>query len=204
MIIIDTETSGLSPTANQIIQIAAFDEDTHDSFQRKLKFCISDANEQALKLNHYNEAVWNTAAVGQEQGRAEFIEFCREHAKTQKMGKSGKPYLVAQACAYNASFDKAFIDEWMLNQETGKKEFLPLDPKWTDPLQICMAFFPHLENHKLETVAKAMGIEVEGGAHDAMVDVLILANVVYKLRPAVSLAAKWCYDNFLNLKKPND
>ena len=200
MIILDTETSGLSPTEHEIIQIAAFDEDTHDSFNKKLLFKVEYASEQALKLNHYNVEAWRNEAVSQADGKAAFIEFCRKHAKTQMTSKAGKPYLVAQACAYNASFDKAFIDEWMLNHETGKKDFLPIDPKWTDPLQLCMAFFPGLPDHKLATVATAMGIQVGEGAHDAMVDVLILANVVYKLRPAVALSAEWCFDNFV--KKP--
>jgi len=194
MIIIDTETTGTQPWKHQIIQIAAYDVDTRDEFHRKLFFDESNADVDALKINRYNVETWRNEAVTQEEGRESFLNFVRHHAPTEMTSKAGKPYMVAKACAYNARFDKDFIARWMWDNVAKKRAFCPLHPLWFDPLQICLALFPNLPDHKLSTVCKHLGIDGTG-AHDAMTDVLMVANLMYRIEPAMIVARDWCAAN---------
>ena len=61
----DLETGGVTPD-HPDIQLAAIAVDSDlnelDSFERKIQFKESDADPEALKLNHYDASIWDSEA----------------------------------------------------------------------------------------------------------------------------------------------
>src|SRR5580700_11396844 len=75
----DLETGGVRPE-HPIIQIAAVAIDNAtwqevDAIEMKLCFDPSQADPEALRLNHYNTAVWHAEAVIPSQARLQFARF---------------------------------------------------------------------------------------------------------------------------------
>lgn len=166
---------------NPIIQIAAtaYDRDERkaiENFEVMIHFDLDHATGEALKRNCYDEQVWADRAVPADQARAEFLAFLRRHAAHKRISQKGNTYRVAEMSGHCAAqFDMPFIKAWY------DGTFIPADLRPLDTLQMALALkeiggreFPNL---KLETLAQELGVEVEGEAHDATVDVKTTVGV---------------------------
>ncbi len=169
----DTETGGVLP-AHPTIQLAAVaveDATLHEVafFERKISFNESDADPEALKMNHYSAEAWqksNTASIV----AAQFAQFVKPFSSVQMMSKrTGKPYNVAKLAGYNAlTFDLPRLKELFSGA------FFPCAYIVRDVLQRGLFYFdehdgPKPENMKLSTVCAHFGINTEG-AHGALAD----------------------------------
>jgi DNA polymerase III epsilon subunit-like protein len=183
----DVETGGLDPNHHPIIQIAAV-RVNHTftkwySFECKIQFDTQAADPQALAMNSYDAAVWQTEAVPPRDAIERFAAFLNEGADIEKVSRRGKPYFVAQLAAHNAQFDRDFV--WRLFKE--HDVFLPASWHVIDTLQLALAA-QALGHHnapslKLSDLCAAYGIELTN-AHDALGDVQATALLARKLLAA--------------------
>lgn len=186
----DTETGGLDPLRHPLIQWAgvAVDGDRElEALEVKLRFDESKAERQALDLNHYNPAVWKEQAVERGEGLRRIGEFLKRNADVELLSKAGRPYLVAQGAGYNVSFDMGFTKALF------GERFLPLSFRGLDVMSLALWRFMELspapQDYKLTTVAAHLGLQVDGGAHDALVDARLAWRVATALRAADRKAA---------------
>lgn len=143
---IDVETTGLSPIANELIEISAIKYDGKnkiDTFTSLIK--------PRAKIPYYitnitgitNEMVKNSPYV--EEIMPSLIKFIEENP----------------IVAHNANFDYKFIQNYS-NNAFSKNMVI-------DTVQIGRKLYPNLPNHKLGTIAKHIGI-TEDGFHRAEFD----------------------------------
>jgi len=179
----DLETSGLNEWKHSITQAAFFCPHTQEQLELKIQFDENEADPKALEINHYNRDVWQREAVMVHAAVERISDYLRRHACVEKISKkTGKPYQVAQLCAYNGKkFDGPFLQAWFRKQNA----FLAADYKILDTLALAEFMLPHLESHKLEVVAKELGC-FRDGAHDAMIDVFMLCDVTQTLETRIN------------------
>lgn len=150
---IDVETTGLSPVANELIEVSAIKYNGNkklDTFTTLIK--------PKTKIPYYitnitgitNEMVQNSPAV--EEIMPSLIEFI------------GNNPIVA----HNANFDYKFIQNYS-NNAFSKNTLI-------DTVQIGRKLYPTLPNHKLGTIAKHIGI-TEDGFHRAEFDCECCARI---------------------------
>lgn len=186
--VVDLETAGLT-LAHPTIQIAAIavDQDLRelDTFEVKIKFDISAADPEALKVNSYRANVWEVSAYNECASLKMFAHFLSQHADVEMMSKrTGRPYKVARLAAYNKDFD----DPRLKNHFNQNNMFLPAHPQCFCIRQMASWWFHwrpdalRPENHKLTTLAKYFGVEVPGDAHDAMVDARLSIGIMKAMR----------------------
>lgn len=191
VVFFDLETSGLDPQRHAIIQVAAlavnFDTlSVLESFERKIRFRIENADRQALEVNSYNKEVWEREAVSPAAAELDLTAFLKSHADMEMISaKSGAVYRVAQLVGHNADrFDGPFLQAWY--KRLGA--FLPASFSVLDSCQYARWFYAerrHLcspENFKLETLCQHLGLPGNGEYHDAMADVNSTLQLVRKLR----------------------
>lgn len=185
MIFFDLETGGLDVNA-PIIQIAAavVDQDKDweiiHTFERKCKFLESDADPQALAINHYDPKVWQVEAMHLDDAMSAFNNVCKTYADVQKISKNGKPYRVAQLAGFNTeAFDMPRIQQHFEDRCL----FFAVNMWSYDTLQLVrwktLNDIHKFPNHKLETVCKEF--QIEHNAHDALGDVLATVELTRKL-----------------------
>jgi len=185
IVFFDFETGGIEPSKPEI-QLAAiavnerFEE--RAVFESKISFREDEADAEALKLNHYDPALWANAPHPDAVAArfAGFVENYRSVAMISK--RTGRPYTVARLAGHNAStfdgprlrrmFDRAGV-------------FAPFHPIPLDTLQFALWHFQlngekKPENLQLSTIAKHFGIDTEG-AHDALTDVRLAAKIAGRL-----------------------
>lgn len=192
----DLETAGLTDQ-HPIIQIAALaiDESTWrelGAIEMKLQFNFSEADPEALKLNHYDGAVWRAQAIPVSQAISRFSRFLEPHKAIHLVSKrTGKPYSVAQLIGHNAaSFDAPRLQQ--LYKDAGA--FLPADPRVLDTMQRAMWWFQERgtrpESLKLESLCNYFEIPMASGeAHDALADVRLTVQLARALREGERKAA---------------
>jgi len=174
----DLETGGLDYKRHPVIQIAAYHPESGDEFEAKVKFDPRRATPEALKINHYDEKVWDAEAKAAQEVAREFGEWLRHKAWIEKVSKKGKTYRVAQLAGHNAAaFDAPFIQEMFRNHSV----FLPADYRVLDTMQLAMWLLPGRESYKQADLAASFGIDA-GDAHDAMCDVRTCAALAEALR----------------------
>jgi DNA polymerase III epsilon subunit-like protein len=173
---IDTETTGLDPIRQDVIQIAGIVEIGGAVVEEFNLFCqpfsYDNISPEALEVN----------------GRTidEIKTFPSPHdtwaALTRIMGKYVDKYDKADKytpAGYNVRFDLDFMSQWF--QKNGDKYFGSWQ-NWRalDPLPFLHAMdhagMISLQNYKLETVANHLGIEID--AHDALSDVRATRQVL--------------------------
>ena len=181
----DLETGGLA-LEHPIIQIAAVAAMPNGQivreFQRKIDFDRHEADPEALKINHFDEAVWQKEQKPLVQVLAEFAGFLKPYCFTEMISKrTGKGYMVARLAGYNcATFDMPRLSraykEFMI--------FLPAHPAPYDVMQLAMWHFLGYArkpaSFKLADVCAYCGIPIDG-AHDALVDVKACAALAASL-----------------------
>jgi DNA polymerase III epsilon subunit-like protein len=185
----DTETGGVSP-AHPTIQLAAvaIDDATWEevsSFERKICFNEADCDPEALRLNHYNAAVWANEAKPADRVAAQFAFWAKPYLCIEMVSKAGNPYSVGKLAGHNAlTFDLPRL-RGMFGQM-----FFPFSYHVKDTLQRAMWFFdehPDLKrpaNLKLGTLCSHFQIPIDEGAHDALVDVRLSAALAKAIRDA--------------------
>lgn len=188
IVFFDLETGGFDPAQHAIIQIAAIavDADSFDevgTFEKKLKFPAEASTQEALEVNSFDPDVWDRHAVGVDEAEQVFSAFLREHATKKCISRAGKPYWVSLGCAHNgSSFDGPFLKAWY-----GRRgKFMPMWPVVMDTHQLALWVYQWRddppENFKLGTLAKHLGITVDGDLHDALTDVRVAVKVCQQLK----------------------
>lgn len=151
----DTETTGIRPDKDRIIEIAAYDPSTERTFVSFIKPEIPIPLE-ATQIHGITEEMVSAAPTFKEVGAA-FNEFC---------GKD------AVLIAHNGeAFDKPFLEQEFL------RNALPL-PKWPmiDTLKWARKYRPDLPRHALQHLREVYGIPANQ-AHRALDDVIVLHKI---------------------------
>ena len=174
----DFETGGIKPE-HPSIQLAAVAWDGAvelGSFEQKIAFHESDADPDALAMNHYDRQAW-VDAKSPGIAASRFAAWLRPYCTIRRTSKAGNPYMVAQLAGYNA----ASFDEPRLRALFGT-QFLPMVYPVRDVLQRAVFYFDEHpdkippQNFKLTTVCEYFGIAIDG-AHDALTDARLCAAV---------------------------
>ena len=99
--------------------------------------------------------------------------------------------------AHNASFDKGVLNKCV------ESFFLsePIIRGFVCSCNIARKVFPWLENHKLPTVAKLFGIELEH--HDAASDSEVCAKITLEMLKKSGLTLEYFLDSSKTISKPN-
>lgn len=181
IVFFDLETGGLDPLRQPIIQFAAVAVDAEwnevEALELKVAFDPATADPGALAVNSFDTEVWKREAVHVNAARDRVADLFRRNATMQKISAKGRPYSVARLAAHNASFDCGFLVQWFKQAAMFCPAacFEPLDTlslaRWAS-----LGASPAPENHKLETVCRWLGIELDG-AHDALADVRATVQV---------------------------
>ncbi len=186
IITFDIETSGLDPEENEIIQFAAIAESPEgellETFERKIEFSEELADPKALALNHYDAEVWKAEAVSRLAFCKDFTAFLRPYRGVHRVSGSGRPYSIAQLSGYNAAaFDVKFLQQHFKDHQA----FLPCDYRVLDVMQLALwrGYVDDwgVASYKLGDVAKYLGITIPPGLHNALVDVMLTAEIRKKL-----------------------
>lgn len=182
----DIETSGLIPEEHDIIQIAAVDPITGDEFEQLLRFKTGNASKEALKINGYNEELWDERAVTQRKGFQLFRKFIEDHAtQTRISRKTGKEYKVAVMAGHNIDkFDMQFLRMW----EQRQNGYLPIDYACYDTLQLARWVMPDLKGYRLEDLARHFDVfdgKCHNALHDVKMNIKIAAHLIQLLNNPV-------------------
>ena len=155
----DTETTGVRPTKDRIIEIAAFDP------ERNKTFCSFVNPEcpipsEVTGITNITDAMVKDARIFKEVA-PEFIEFC-----------SGDVLLIAHN---NDAFDQVFLESEF------SRAGLPF-PAWKflDTLKWSRKYRSDLPRHNLQFLREAYGIEANQ-AHRALDDVTVLHQIFSKM-----------------------
>lgn len=150
------------------------------SFDRKIQFDEKLADPEALKLNHYDNVVWEKEA--KPVVVAEFSRFLNEYKALQMVSKrTGAPYSVARLAGFNsATFDGPRLRDMF------KETFLPAHPIPLCVLQRALWFFHEKteqpENYKLGTLCNYFNIPIpEGEQHDALTDTRLTVKLAKRM-----------------------
>ena len=156
IIAIDTETTGLNPENDRIVEIgAAVFEKEHDPVST-FSTLINPGTpipSEASKVNHItNETVKN--APRESEAMAAFADFLKSYASEDH------PLILV---AHNASFDIRFIENAF------KRYGINVSGMYVDTLSSSRSILKDLDNYKLGTLAEYYGIE-NPQAHRALGD----------------------------------
>lgn len=151
----DTETTGVRPDKDRIIEIAAYDPVRDKTFHSLINPGCPIPPE-ASAIHNISDEMVQSAPTFTEVGK-QFIEFCSEEV-----------VLVAHN---NDAFDKPFLE----NEYQRNQLHLP-DWPYIDTLKFSRKYRPDLPRHSLQHLREYHGIEANN-AHRALDDVLILHQV---------------------------
>ena len=153
-VFVDTETSGLDPILNEILEIAIIKSTpmaTHDEIMVvKIKpRRIHTAHPKALEVNGYNEAEW-ADAVDITVAAPAIMDFLRDSVFV----------------AHNAKFDVGFVEAFL--KEAGIKERIDYHTICTCSLAYAILVPRGLESLSLTPVCNFLGIPAEPTMHRAL------------------------------------
>ncbi|MDI3317352.1 MAG: helicase C-terminal domain-containing protein [Bacillota bacterium] len=157
----DTETSGLDPARDRILQLGAVRWEAggvRQRFRRLIRF-DGDLPLAVLRLTGLRPEELRAASPAAEVLR-DFVAF------------AGEDPLVA----HNASFDLAFLDRAL-----DREGFSPLPNRCYDTLELARLVDPLRASHQLGQLARAYGLELER-AHDAEADAEATAHLFARLQ----------------------
>lgn len=180
----DFETGGIRED-HPNIQLAAIavngDWAEVGSFEKKIQFDESTAEPEALKMNHYDPAVWKAEALPMAKVVAMFAEFLRPFCCIEKVGRRGVPYSVARLAGHNAAtFDGPRLRRMFEECRT----FLPTELFVRDTLQRALWWFDERgivpKSLRLVELCSYFNLP-EDGAHDALSDVRMTISLAKRL-----------------------
>jgi len=183
---IDTETTGLNPKSNGLIQLAGsieIDHEVKENFNWFVKPLPSDiVEDKALEVN----GITREQMAGFPGAREIYNRFTLLLSKyVDKFEKSDK----FQFIAYNARFDYDFMRAWF--EKLGDKYFgswfffPPIDVMNLAATSLYKSR-GEMKNFKLLTVAEHVGIETsEEEAHDAMYDINLTKELYRRISCAI-------------------
>jgi len=159
--IVDLETTGFSPCNDKIIEFAAIkvlNNEIIDTYTTLVNPCMTLRREITELTGIHNFDLVNKPTI--DEVIDDFSSFI------------GSDIVVA----HNANFDTNFLFENFLLYcgFEFKNDFV-------DTLKIARKTFPRLENHKLGTIAKHLGVEPQG-SHRALDDCETLFKIFNKLK----------------------
>ncbi|MCK4498951.1 3'-5' exonuclease [Candidatus Babeliales bacterium] len=178
---IDTETTGLDPKKNGILEIGCIIEigDFIDEFVIECSpFEKDEINDKALEVNRISkDGLFKRTPP--KTAYHQFIETLSQHV--DRYNRHDKFFFLA----YNAPFDNNFLREFFLKNDDsyfGSYFFYP-------PIDVAVLAAMYLRdnrsrmfNFKLTTVAPVMGIDIDTAkAHSALYDTQIMRAVYYKV-----------------------
>lgn len=162
ILIYDVETTGLDPKKDSIIEVAAVILDLKNKIisSQRSGLIYAKTNPEAEKITGITQEMLD----GVKNNHCDIFSFIHFMANSSDC-----------VVAHNASFDKNFTEE--KNQIFKRKDGKILE--W-----VCSCYELNydlqLENKKLTTIANALNLD-SAGAHRAMADVMMLANIFLKI-----------------------
>ncbi|MFA5128540.1 MAG: 3'-5' exonuclease [Patescibacteria group bacterium] len=179
IIYFDTETTGLNPVVNDIIQFAGIieiDGEEKERFDFKLQpFSYENINQSAMSVHGITaEQLKNFDSPGEAYNKiiSIFDKYIDKYDKNDK-------FIV---CGYNVKFDVDFLKEFF---SKNKNNYLfSYFGVVKDPLPV-LGYLKSInkidcENLKLESVCKIFGIEIFN-AHNALADIDATRSVIKKV-----------------------
>lgn len=175
IVFFDFETGGVLDS-HPNIQLAAIAVDESSdwaevaTYESKILFNLSEADPEALRINHYTAEAWSEA-VPEKNVCVQFSAFLKRFAEIECVSKSsGSKYNVCRIAGHNA----ATFDGPRLRQMFARhKQFLPAHPVVLCTMQRALWWAREsqtaLPNVKLATVCEQLGIALDH-AHDALHD----------------------------------
>jgi len=171
----DLETGGLLATSPDIqLAAVAVDDQWNElgTFEKKIQFDESQADPEALKLNHYDPEVWKRDGVAEIIAVASFSRFLESYKSIELISKrTGRPYSVARLAGHNAA---AFDGPRIQAMFSRHGQFLGAHPQVMCSLQRALWYAretgTNFKSLKLSELCKHFGIELQD-AHDALADV---------------------------------
>lgn len=154
----DTETTGLNPKQDRIIEIAAYDPIEDSSFSTLVNPSMPIPKEASNISNITDEMVMNAPTFA-EAGK-KFLEFCKDSI------------LIAHN---NDAFDVLFLQSEFERASIVMPEF-----EYIDSLKWAKKYRPDLPRHSLQYLRDIYNIE-ENNAHRALDDVLVLSQLFSKM-----------------------
>lgn len=161
----DTETTGVRPDKDRVIEIAAYDPERNLRFEKFVNPGCPIPPE-ATAIHHITNEMVASAPSFAEIG-AEFVEFC-----------TGDVVLIAHN---NDSFDLHF-----LRNEFGRHALSMPSWKFFDTLKWARRYRPDLPRHTLQFLREIYGIAANN-AHRALDDVLVLEQVFKSMTDDLSM-----------------
>ena len=161
--VFDTETTGLNPSVDQIIQIGAVRIVNRRLLTAEIFNQLIDPGCPISPASMAIHGIHEAQLKGQpriDEVLPEFHFFC------------GDTVLVA----HNAAFDLRFLQ--LREDKSGVRFLQPV----LDTLLLSAWLHPEQDNHALEAIAARLGVQAEG-RHDAVQDALITGQVFLKLLP---------------------
>ena len=158
-VVFDLETTGLNPERDEIIEIGAClveNGEITQTFETLIKPSFPIPAE-ATKVNHIDDEMVKDSPT-YEDVVSDFFKFC-----------SG-----CVMVAYNAGFDKSFIDFH------SEKLFYKFSNKVVDAMIVAQNKLKGLKNYKLKTVLEKLGI-INEGAHRAVHDAIATAKAFIEM-----------------------
>ncbi|MCC8043722.1 MAG: PolC-type DNA polymerase III [Oscillospiraceae bacterium] len=160
LIVFDLETTGFNAVSDRITEYGAVAVDDLELGENFSTFANPEKPipERVVKLTGITDEMVKDAP-GQEEALRKFVEFCGEN-----------PVLIA----HNAGFDTSFI-------KTACERY-GIDFRFSviDTVVLCRSMLPELKKHKLDIVAKHLGLG-EFDHHRAYEDARMLARIFVKL-----------------------
>lgn len=182
---IDLETGGTFENINPILQIYAyleidgiFKDDINIYIMPNKNDIISN---EAIKVNGLtNDKLKSLGAVSKREAYNKFLGFLDSHV--DKFNKSDKFFMRGwNIIGFDSLFLKKFFEDHG-NHYMYSYFWSPLQDVYPLAGFIFGKERINMANFKLETVAKSMGVSVEGYLHDAKTDVLLTRVICNKLR----------------------
>ena len=155
LIFYDTETTGVRPDKDRIIEIAAFDATLNKTFCSFVNPQVSIPAEASAICNITDDMVADAPLF--KDVAEQFLEFCK-----------GDVILVAHN---NDAFDKIFLKEEFKRSNLVLPEF-----RYIDSLKWARKYRKDLPRHGLQYLREAYGISANQ-AHRALDDVMVLAQI---------------------------
>jgi len=162
---LDLETTGLDPQRDEIIEFGAVLFRDGRSAERLGSLVRPEGPVPQRVLEFTGIAQWEIeAAPALSEALPRLLEFLGGRGEE---GERPVPVPVPVLVAHNADFDRAFLEAGA--HRVGLS--LPLPPhSWLDTLLLARILLPELYNHKLETVARGLGLAPKEESHRALED----------------------------------